>query len=161
MLANVRLQERCFVAVCLGSIYTEEWDVFTALNHDNIVSVWCQNTVSNLFNNPVSLPCTEPGRDSPGISWTAGCCAKSCCNVTSNAKNAKKKNTYIFLSSSTQAAHNLAMVWAILVLFCIFMSKWVFSVPPYYLMRSSVLCWNFRPVFGFPKQLRPGPQSAV
>lgn len=30
-----------------------------------------------------------------------------------------------------------------------------------FLCQVSPLCWNFRLVFGFPKQLRPGPQSAV
>lgn len=42
-MANVSLRERWFVAICLGSIYIVEWDVFlTALNHVNIVSGLCR-----------------------------------------------------------------------------------------------------------------------
>lgn len=82
IVANVSLQERWFVAFCLGSIYIIEWDVFlTAWNIVEIDSLCCYYNVYYFILNIVYLL---------AMSLAADSFANYCCNVTSNAKKLMK-----------------------------------------------------------------------
>lgn len=163
VLASLRSVRRLTVAWKTSDLFLLVWVSFLYIDWDAFLSELTQDALSRvLYNDDISLiyrPSVLVLGCVNTILYWQELSSWLPCIVLLYAKNAS--NNHIILGTSMRLTRDLEIDRAIRVLFHICVPKWTYSVPRHYLMRSFCLCWNFRPVFGFPKQLGPGPQSAV